>query len=78
MRRAFRGAADADGFWEVLRQGREAVSEVPKDRWDVEEFFDSDPDAPGKIVTRRAGCIDDVTGFDAPFFRGLGAGGPVG
>ena len=64
----FPGAADADGFWEVLREGREAVSEVPKDRWDVDEFFDPDPDAPGKIVTRRMGFIDDVTGFDAPFF----------
>jgi acyl transferase domain-containing protein/D-arabinose 1-dehydrogenase-like Zn-dependent alcohol dehydrogenase/acyl carrier protein len=64
----FPGAADADEFWEVLRQGRDAVSEVPPDRWDVEEFFDPDPDAPGKIVTRRAGFIDDVTGFDAPFF----------
>ena len=62
------GATDADEFWQVLRQGRDAVSEVPKDRWDVEEFFDSDPEAPGKIVTRRAGFIDDVAGFDAPFF----------
>src|SRR6478609_10699634 len=62
------GAADADEFWDVLREGRDAVSEVPADRWDVEEFFDPDPDAPGKIVTRRAGFIDDATGFDAPFF----------
>ncbi|MGH3555609.1 MAG: beta-ketoacyl synthase N-terminal-like domain-containing protein, partial [Mycobacterium sp.] len=52
----------------VLRQGRDAISEVPPDRWDVDEFFDPDPDAPGKVVTRRAGFIDDVTGFDAPFF----------
>ena len=36
--------------------------------WDVDEFFDPDPDAPGKVVTRRAGFVDDVTGFDAPFF----------
>src|SRR6478609_5226580 len=62
------GAADADEFWDVLREGRDAVSEVPADRWDVEEFFDPDPDAPGKIVARRAGFIDDATGFDAPFF----------
>lgn len=62
------GAADADEFWDVLRQGRDAVSEVPPDRWDVEEFFDPDPEAPGKIVTRRAGFIDDVAGFDASFF----------
>ena len=49
-------------------EGRDAVSEVPQDRWDVDEFFDPDPDAPGKVVTRRAGFVDDVTGFDAPFF----------
>ena len=62
------GAADADEFWDVLSQGRDAVSEVPADRWDVDEFYDPDPDAPGKIVARRAGFIDDATGFDAPFF----------
>jgi acyl transferase domain-containing protein len=64
----FPGAADADQYWDLLHDGRDAVSEVPQDRWDVEEFFDPDPDAPGKIVTRRAGFIDDATGFDAPFF----------
>src|SRR5258707_4487349 len=64
----FPGAQDADGFWDVLRDGRDAISEVPKDRWDVDEFFDQEAGAPGKIVTRRAGFVDDVTGFDAPFF----------
>lgn len=64
----FPGAADAGDFWEVLRQGRDAISEVPRDRWDVDEFFDPEPGAPGKVVTRRAGFVDDVTGFDAPFF----------
>ena len=51
---AFSGRPDADGFWDVLREGRDAISEVPKDRWDVDEFFDPNP-APGKVVTRRAG-----------------------
>lgn len=64
----FPGAADADEFWQVLAEGRDAVSEVPADRWDADEFFDPDPDTPGKVVTRRAGFVDDVTGFDAPFF----------
>src|SRR5215217_73401 len=64
----FPGAADADEFWDNLRSGRDAISEVPEDRWDVEEFFDADPDAVGKMVARRAGFIEDVGGFDAPFF----------
>jgi acyl transferase domain-containing protein/D-arabinose 1-dehydrogenase-like Zn-dependent alcohol dehydrogenase/acyl carrier protein len=62
------GAADAAEYWEVLHSGRDSISEVPGGRWDAEEFFDPDPAAPGKIVTRRAGFVDDVTGFDAPFF----------
>jgi acyl transferase domain-containing protein/acyl carrier protein len=64
----FPGAADADEFWDVLRQGRDAVSEVPQDRWDAEAFWDPDPEAPGKMVTRRAGFIGDIAGFDASFF----------
>ncbi|ORV14130.1 type I polyketide synthase [Mycobacterium celatum] len=64
----FPGAAGADEFWDVLREGRDAISEVPQDRWDADEFFDPEPGAPGKVVTRRAGFVDDVTGFDAPFF----------
>jgi acyl transferase domain-containing protein/acyl carrier protein len=64
----FPGAADADAFWDLLRDGRDAISDVPSDRWDVDEFYDPEPGAPGKVVTRRAGFVDDATGFDAPFF----------
>ncbi len=64
----FPGAPDADEFWNLLTEGREAISEVPADRWDVEQFYDPEPGAPGKMVTRRAGFIDDVAGFDASFF----------
>ncbi|MCH9667178.1 MAG: SDR family NAD(P)-dependent oxidoreductase [Actinomycetia bacterium] len=64
----FPGAPDAELFWNLLSEGREAISEVPSGRWDAEEFFDPEPGAPGKVVTRRAGFVDDVTGFDAPFF----------
>lgn len=64
----FPGAASAEEYWELLQDGRDAISDVPKDRWDIDEFFDPDPSAPGKVVSRRAGFVDDVTGFDAPFF----------
>ncbi len=64
----FPGAADTDEFWRLLRDGRDATSVVPEDRWVADEFFDPDPDAPGKMVTCRAGFVDDVAGFDAAFF----------
>ena len=46
----FPGAADTDEFWDVLREGRDAISEVPKDRWDADEFYDPEPGAPGSIA----------------------------
>ena len=64
----FPAAADAGEFWDVLAEGRDAVSVVPADRWDVDEFFDADPDAVGKTVARRAGFVDDIASFDASFF----------
>src|SRR5215468_388673 len=64
----FPGAADADAFWTVLDQARDAVSQIPADRWDADAFFDVDPEAAGKMSTRRAGFIDNITGFDAQFF----------
>ncbi|MEH3141030.1 MAG: SDR family NAD(P)-dependent oxidoreductase [Mycobacterium kyogaense] len=62
------GSPDAGAFWDLLSEGRDAISEVPADRWNAEAFYDAEPGAPGKVATRRAGFVDDVTGFDAPFF----------
>lgn len=64
----FPGAADVREFWDVLADGKDAVSQVPPDRWDVDEFFHPDPDAAGKMIARRAGFVDNVAGFDAAFF----------
>ena len=43
-------------------------SELPRDRWDVDAYFDADPAAPGKVCTRWGGFLDDIAAFDAPFF----------
>ncbi|HZZ38230.1 MAG TPA: type I polyketide synthase [Acidobacteriaceae bacterium] len=62
-------ADDAESFWELLRNGRDAVSRVPEDRWDADAWFDPDPDQPGKMVTRHGGFLDRVDEFDAGFFE---------
>jgi acyl transferase domain-containing protein/SAM-dependent methyltransferase len=64
----FPGAPDVDAYWALLRAGVDAVREVPPDRWDVDAWFDADPEAPGKSYTRHGGFIDGVRGFDAAFF----------
>ncbi|TSC24496.1 SDR family NAD(P)-dependent oxidoreductase [Corallococcus sp. Z5C101001] len=62
------GAVDPDSFWELLRDGRDATSEVPADRWRIDDYFDADPEAPGKMYTRRGAFLDRVDAFDAAFF----------
>jgi len=65
------GARDVGEFWALLRDRRDAISEVPSTRWDVEEYYDPEGGTPGKMVTRWGGFLDDVDEFDASFF-GIG------
>ena len=62
------GASDPDSFWDLLVQGRDAINEVPSDRWDIDALFDPNPDAPGRIGVRNGGFLDKVDGFDPAFF----------
>ena len=66
----FPGGADSpEAYWELLRRGVDAVGEVPAERWDVDFWYDADPDKPGKMHTRRGAFLSgDVNEFDAPFF----------
>lgn len=61
-------ADSPDAYWELLREGIDAVGEVPSDRWDADRFTDADPDRPGRILSRAGAFLDDVRGFDAGFF----------
>lgn len=64
----FPGAADVESFWSLLSNGVDAITEVPPERWDVEAFYDPDPDKPGKMVSRWGGFLSQVDQFDAQFF----------
>ena len=65
----FPGGADTPAaFWRLLCEGRDAIREVPADRWDVDAWFDADVEAPAKMSVRHGGFLDRVDGFDAAFF----------
>src|SRR5581483_1615559 len=62
------GATSPEAFWELLRDGVDAIREIPSDRWDVEAYYDPDPASPGKMYTRAGGFLDHVDQFDPQFF----------
>ncbi|WP_197094187.1 beta-ketoacyl synthase N-terminal-like domain-containing protein, partial [Nonomuraea sp. SBT364] len=62
------GSGTTEGYWDLLREGRHAVREVPSTRWDIDDYYDPDPRAPGGIYTRYGTFLDDVAGWDADFF----------
>jgi myxalamid-type polyketide synthase MxaB len=64
----FPGAPDPAAFWELLRRGGDAISEVPKDRWDIDAYYDPDPGKPGKMYTRWGGFLKEIDGFSPAFF----------
>ena len=62
------GVHSPEEFWNLLSQGVDAVGEVPSSRWNIEEFYDSNPDTPGKMATRWGGFIEGHDQFDPKFF----------
>lgn len=62
------GVTSPEGLWRLLRDGVDPITEVPPERWDVDAYYDRDPDAPGKMSTRWGGFVADIDRFDPAFF----------
>ncbi|MES2221023.1 MAG: beta-ketoacyl synthase N-terminal-like domain-containing protein, partial [Acidobacteriota bacterium] len=62
------GATDGDTFWNLLAEGRDAITEIPRHRWDWRAYFNADADAPGSMYTQHGGFLSGVDLFDAAFF----------
>src|ERR1700730_6914824 len=62
------GANDTESSVKLLVEGREAVGEVPPDRWNVDRFFDAELGLPGKSIARRGGFLEGIDQFDPQFF----------
>jgi acyl transferase domain-containing protein/NAD(P)-dependent dehydrogenase (short-subunit alcohol dehydrogenase family)/acyl carrier protein len=65
------GAESPAAYWDLLRDGRDAVADVPLDRWYHPRFLDTSAGgpAPGKTRVRQAAFVrSPIDRFDAAFF----------
>ncbi len=65
----FPGADNPQAFWRLLREGSDAIRELPAERWNLSVLHDPTPLRRGRMSTKLAGTLDRVDGFDAALFH---------
>lgn len=62
------GAHGTEAFWENLIAGVDAISEIPRDRWDIATYYDAEAKMPGLTNSRWGGLLGTMDQFDPAFF----------
>ncbi len=64
----FPGNSDnVEAYWEMLKSGKDGITEIPEDRWSIEEFYHPNG-VKGKSKSKCGGFINHFDEFDAKFF----------
>ncbi|TWD12858.1 acyl transferase domain-containing protein [Streptomyces sp. T12] len=64
----FADATSPEQLWDMLLQGRDAITDIPPERYDIDAVYDPRPRTPGRTVSRWGGLLRDIDAFDAEFF----------
>lgn len=64
------GCNSPEEYWAFLQKGEDSIIDIPKDRWDIDEYYDPVHGTPGKMYVRQGSFLQrDVSEFDAKFFK---------
>ena len=64
----FPKAPNPDALWQLMRDGKDAITEVPPSRWDLNLYYHPDFSEPNKTNTKWGGFLEQVDQFDPQFF----------
>ena len=56
-------------FWRNIAEGRDCISAVPPQRWDMDRYYRSGAAAPGQTNSRWMGLLEEFDLFDPLFFN---------
>ncbi|MCH8977098.1 MAG: acyltransferase domain-containing protein, partial [Proteobacteria bacterium] len=56
----FPKAGNVNEYWANIREGVDAITDIPDSHWNPEDYFDSDQKKPDMTYARRGGFIDPV------------------
>ena len=59
----FPRADNVEAYWANLKNGVDAITDIPSTHWNVKDFFDEDPKATDRTYARRGGFLSPVA-FD--------------
>jgi 3-oxoacyl-[acyl-carrier-protein] synthase II len=65
----FPGSNNPEEFWQLLVEGKNAITKVPPQHWDLEQYCNDGVNTPGKICNGYGGFVPHLKEFDATFFR---------
>lgn len=62
------GGNNPSSFWNMLLKGVDAITEIPKDRWNLSSYYSANPKMVGKSYARHGAFLNEIDQFDASFF----------
>jgi myxalamid-type polyketide synthase MxaE and MxaD len=64
----FPKARNTKEFWDLMKSEQDAITEIPKERFDINQIYDVDENTKDKTNSKWGAFLDDLDDFDPLFF----------